>query len=495
MNNLYILLSCSMASGIIAGLSRFSDYAGLLIFFAYIPLIKIFNLKLNKKDILITSAVYSTASVITGLHWIGLVTLPGLFGIIILFTVYNFISFFVIRKIWSSEKGFYLRLFAFLSVMLSSELLQNFTELRFPWMNAGYSLSGFLPLIQVADLGGVYLISALIYTVNFLLSSLSKRKFIALILIFAAWLGYGFIRLNTLKIKKDDFKISMIQPSIGQGIKWEEKLRNYIVDLHSKHSLKLAKKTDLIIWTESALPYYLAKNFEMKKYMAKLSELIEAPVFLGYQDYEKRPDREGYMIFNAASMIKPSGKLHKPYFKQKLVPFGERMPFLDIFPFLWNIHLGQANFEYGYENVVFEVKDKKFAPLICFEVVFDDLTRDMFQKGIDFIVNISNDAWFYKSVGAYQHSRMAVFRATETRRPVLRCANTGFTFMVDPKGKINNSTKLYEVTERTYNLPLCEEKPFYMTKFYYYTRLWIISAIFLFLKSMTDSYGLNRRRK
>jgi apolipoprotein N-acyltransferase len=494
MSSLSRLLSLAILSGIGIGLSRSCDLAGILIFISYIPLLKILESQIdNKKQFFLVAATYSLSTVIVGLHWIGLVTVPGVFGISILFTIYNLITFKCIRQIWTLSNNFYFKMFAFIAVMLSSELLQTLTEFRFPWMNAGYSLVGFLPLIQFADIGGVYLISTLIFIINYLLHNINRKNIIVTITILAIWVSLGYVRLNSIPDEVDNFKISVVQPSIGQQIKWDNNVRDYIVTTIQNLTLSEKGKTNLVIWPESALPYYMAKNSRMRKYVGRLAKSIEAPIFLGYQDYTYNKSNESYLLYNTASLIDSTSLFKKPYFKQKLVPFGERIPLLDIFPILWNLHLGQANFEYGKENVVFDVENKKFCPLICFEIVSDALTYDMFNKGVDFIVNISNDAWFYNSIGTYQHSRMAVFRAIETRRPLVRCANTGFSFLVDHKGRILDTTDIYEVVTKSYNLPISNMNPIYMTKFFYYTWIWVIVTIVLLSWSVIKSFRVKRR--
>ncbi|MFH0778685.1 MAG: apolipoprotein N-acyltransferase, partial [Candidatus Eisenbacteria bacterium] len=122
--------------------------------------------------------------------------------------------------------------------------------------------------------------------------------------------------------------------------------------------------------------------------------------------------------------------------KIHLVPFGERIPYDDVFPILRSVDFGEADFERGKEFTVFDVGGKKFGVLVCFESIFPELVRSFTREGADFMVNITNDEWFGRSAAPYQHAYMAVFRAVENRVSVARCANTGVSMLIDPWGRV-----------------------------------------------------------
>lgn len=123
---------------------------------------------------------------------------------------------------------------------------------------------------------------------------------------------------------------------------------------------------------------------------------------------------------------------------------------MDYIPLLKRVDFGQANWEYGKESVFYQIHkgDKTFtySPTICFEIAFPDLTRRIAAEGVDFIVNITNDAWFKKTIGPYQHGMMTVVRAVETRTQYYRAANTGISMIVTPRGNILRKTTLFEKT-------------------------------------------------
>jgi apolipoprotein N-acyltransferase len=137
------------------------------------------------------------------------------------------------------------------------------------------------------------------------------------------------------------------------------------------------------------------------------------------------------------------------------------MPLMDTFPFLWNLHLGQANFEYGDSLQFYQCGPYRYSPQICFEVAFPSHTQRMAARGIDFVLNLTNDAWFHRSVGTYQHAMMAKIRAVEIRRQIYRAANTGISLIVDPVGRIQKKTALFERTTLMHPVILCPINSFF----------------------------------
>jgi apolipoprotein N-acyltransferase len=165
--------------------------------------------------------------------------------------------------------------------------------------------------------------------------------------------------------------------------------------------------------------------------------------------------RGGEVYFNSAGLIVPRWGLVEKYDKIHLVPFGERFPFDDVFPFLKKVDFGEADFEPGGAYTVFtlgaepgtpvrpEVRGATFSVLICFESIFPELIRSFKESGAQFLVNITNDEWFGRTAAPYQHAEMAVFRAVETRSSIARCANTGVSMLIDPWGRITLQSGLF----------------------------------------------------
>ncbi len=468
-------------------------------FIAFIPLYHSLIKFRTTKEIFLASIIYSVTYNILVLHWISLVTIGGYLGTFLLFAIYFFILFFLINRVSKKFPKFYPLIF--ISFFISFEYLQNFGEFSFPWFNIGYSLSENLTLIQVADIGGVFFVSLLILLFNILLYQLifSSKKikyliFIMLIIFF--WSGYGKYRLANLKLTETNKIISIAQGNIPLDVKWEESFFDSTIAIYKKLTLRAIKKdnANLVIWPESAITEYFLKNFKVRKTIVDFAMKNKINIFSGFEDYDfsDKYKHRKYLLYNAASQINKNGYIQKPYYKIKLVPFGERMPFLKIFPFLWKLHLGQANFDYGKEYKTFKFDRYKYSSLICFEIAFPYLTKNFSQKGTEFFVNITNDAWFKKSIGTYQHKMMTVFRAIETRKQIYRSANTGYSIVVSPTGKILASTKLYERKVISYPLLIYSKKTIFTKYLYLFpfvlTLLNLISCLY-YLKEIIIKKG------
>ncbi len=434
-------------SALLLSLSRLPINLGFLVFVAFIPLISILEKPANIKQLILAGFSFATVYNIVCLHWLTLVTLGGYMGMFLLFTLYFFLLFFLINR---SCRKFNIHL-TFPIFWLGFEYVQTLGEFRFPWFNAGYSLADYNTLLQPAELGGVYFISLIILVINIVIHIYKKRKpkgLIILGVIFILWFSYGIIRLKTLNLEETSKNIALVQVSVPQDKKWNKAYRDTTLAFYKKFTLSAAKNAELVVWPESAMPdYVLAKSRSyVRNYIKRLNAEADVDIFTGFPYYVIDADHPmKYRFYNSCTLFQKNGTTHDPYFKNILVPFGERMPFLEIFPFLWNIQLGQANFEFGSELAFYNYDELTYSPQICFEIAFPELTRRMAAKS-DFIVNLTNDAWFNKSAGTYQHSMMTRLRAIETRTQIFRAANTGYSMIVSPSGEIMKKTKLFEQT-------------------------------------------------
>ena len=197
---------------------------------------------------------------------------------------------------------------------------------------------------------------------------------------------------------------------------------------------------DLIIWPETSFQDYFDADNEMTQSVLALARSIGIPILLGANT------EEGTRSFNSAILISQKGEIAGRYDKLHLVPFGEYVPFSDRFPFLCRLVLGElGEFTAGEEYKIFKLSaisyqlSAKFATLICFEDIFPEISKKFIQKGAQFLVVITNDAWYGRSGAAYQHAACSVFRAIENRVPIVRCANTGYSCFIDSCGRIYDS--------------------------------------------------------
>ena len=322
-----------------------------------------------------------------------------------------------------------------------------------PWGNLGYALASNPVSIQGASLVGATGLSIWIVTVNALVAAAVvsrgavRRAGWAAVAGLLVWLPHQWGAARLEKATRHPLlQVALVQPNIGSDVKWDPAQQDSVVaTIHRLHRAAAASdpRPDLIVWPETALPFYL--RLEPAKLGHFLSLVREGgiPILLGYPD--ARLSASGNpLTHNAAGLVLPNGKFAAQYEKIHLVPFGERIPFQGLFPFLGTVDLGQAEWTPGTRSVVFTAAHASFGVMICFESIFSDHARRYALEGAQYLVNITNDEWFGKTAGPVQHAEMAILRSAELGLATARCANTGISMLIDPYGRVEQSTPLFE---------------------------------------------------
>ena len=334
----------------------------------------------------------------------------------------------------------------FPAAVLVSESVRASGELGFPWFQPGYTQHALIPILQLASLGGVGLVTLWVLLVNVLVwralrPPAGARRGLALagagFAILLPWL-WGTRTLQAApRIRPDAPVVALIQGNVTGDIKWGGKHQKEILDTFVRLSEAGAQPSRpiLIVWPETATGSYLWRQVDQALTVANLAARTGAPVLSGFPDYHFTSG--GVTVWeNSAGMFQPDGKLGLRYAKIHLVPFGERMPFQRWIPALGKVALGQAEWLPGHEHVQFASAAGPFGCLICFEAIYPELARSAVRSGARWLVNITNDEWFGNSAALGQHAAMSVFRAVEHHVPLARCANTGVTMMVDANGRV-----------------------------------------------------------
>jgi apolipoprotein N-acyltransferase len=346
------------------------------------------------------------------------------------------------------------------AVWVALEVVLNYTsDLAFPWLPLGLATSRFPVLAQMADLSGVRGTSFWIAATNGLLAdawllrenrrAVASRAGIVLGLL-AVVLAYGAYRLRTVVVRPAA-PIAVIQPNIPQEDKWQEENQSRIVgilaDLTRGHLA--AGDARLVVWPEVALPGYLADHPEWADTLAALGRPSGVPILFGVLDVQFHTGGD-YDYFNAAMLTDHRGRLgaHPPYRKEFLVPVIERVPFVDPDWFRGLRYFG--GYGRGEDPPPMQLPFGRIGVLICYESVFPQLSREYRRKGVDLLVNITNDAWFGRSIAAHQHESHIAIRAIENRVGIVRSANTGISEYVDPLGRRHDPTPLFTAEARTY---------------------------------------------
>ncbi|WP_408956347.1 apolipoprotein N-acyltransferase [Natroniella sp. ANB-PHB2] len=344
----------------------------------------------------------------------------------------------------------------------------------------GYSQSFIPELIQLAEYGGVYLITFIIVLVNTILFlAIKERKFYYLLIgiaIISLVFYQGQLRLSETDTKGEELSVGLIQPGIPQQIKMNPDYQDLIVDRLlelSNHEIK-ENNPDLLIWPETAI---LRTYDETKKIPFDFVE--ETPLFFGGFI------RDGRGSLNSSFLSNSNKDIVARYSKNKLVPFGEYTPFAKIIPDVIVENLN--NLVPGQEKKEFVFNKVSWVSPICSEILNSSFVRKL-DPGSDLLITISNEAWFGKSNLPLQMLQATIFRTIEYNLPVIKVGNTGFSGVIDNQGRILTKTELFEPTSKSFNLTVPERK---LTIYYQYGNLFgLVTLIFVLL--LTGVIGIEK---
>jgi apolipoprotein N-acyltransferase len=362
---------------------------------------------------------------------------------------------------WLARRSGVAARWTFAPAFLLVEELRGSGELGFPWFQPGYSQHAMLPVLQLASLGGVTLVTLWLLLLNGALAwawttraqvGTARRARLVAAVVFALPLLWGTFELNGRR-EPDGPPVALVQGDIPGEIKWSGKhtpeiLATFISLSDSVH----AQHPALVVWPETATGSYVQRDPYQSAAVASLAARLGAPVLMGFAHWSYGLDGRP-VVWNAAGAWEPDGSLSPVYAKRHLVPFGERVPFQWLVPALGKWDLGQAEWRPGPGTVLFAgPRGDSLSALICFESIFPGLARRDVRAGSRLLVNITNDEWFGNGAALQQHAAMAPFRAVEHHVPLLRCANTGLTEVIDAHGIV--TAKLPVFTPRVLVAPL-----------------------------------------
>jgi len=384
------------------------------------------------------------------------------------------------------------------------EYAHSFGDLSYPWLSLYNTQTYNLAFDQFIELTGPFALSALIVLVNVeiiqIIGRMSGedarptriRHSIVLVLLIIVPYLYGMHSMNEHEVSHNSMRVTVVQPNIDPWAKWYTDEQRTL-DTNFDATLLALKanhdSTDLILWPETAITFYItspAKSYELGELYQFIAS-IHHPILTGF------PDRQDYIAgqdsipsdaspigvsgiyirsWNAAMIVyeDSNGRMHRQaYHKQKLVPLGEHIPFVQYFPILgkwfqWGVGIGSWNYGEGYEPLALPlVHDSlRISPMICYESVYPSFVRNFVDNGANMLAVITNDGWYGRSSGPYQHEQFAVLRAIECRRWIVRSANTGISTVIDDRGRFVKSLPLFTSGAITERVPLLERKTLYV---------------------------------
>jgi apolipoprotein N-acyltransferase len=381
------------------------------------------------------------------------------------------------------------------SLWVALEFLRSYVFTGFPWSSIGYSQYKFLSIIQIADITGIYGVSFLIIAVNDAVAELLliRRRIRAmplfpmslsvvwvsfLLLFVSASFVYGQWRISQER-PGPVIRASVIQGNIEQDRKWDPVYQDAVMTAYSDLSLQaVSSSPSLIVWPETSVPFFFGTNREYTEKLTLLQNQLNAYLLFG-SVLVKEKGKERKRLSNSALLLDKTGNVTYVYDKIHLVPFGEYVPLQRVLFFIDKLVVGIGDYIRGDRYEIAETPFGGFATVICYEVIFPGLVRKFYLKGGNCIVNITNDAWFGRTTGPYQHFSMAVFRAVENRKPLIRAANTGISGFIDSSGRILAKTPLFQKTFLTATLKTDSTESFYTKYGDLFSYFCIVSTILL----------------
>jgi len=350
------------------------------------------------------------------------------------------------------------------------EIARSRGELAFPWGLVGYSLSNQAALLQSAEVWGVFGLSFVVVLINALMAGCVAAHgprakawcgLLAGLVAGSMWL-YGAARVDDARaLDGPRLRVAVAQPNIDLALKWQPDYKDSTFALIEAQSAAARDSgAALVIFPETAAPIFIENSPAYKARLVDLARSLETPIYIGFLDHRfDGPERE-INIYNSSGLFLPDGSLEK-YDKRHLLPFGEALPLAANHRWIRKIDFGQANFQPGPKRSPMSSDGASFTPLICFESVFPDLCRDGVREGSELFVNVTNDGWFGDTPGPYQHAQMAIARAVEFRRWLVRSANSGVSMVVSPSGEVVATIDLYKEGILIFDVTLLSGETFY----------------------------------
>jgi apolipoprotein N-acyltransferase len=366
---------------------------------------------------------------------------------------------------------------------VTHEWIRGWLFSGFGWNGLGVALHANWPIIQIAEFTGVTGLSFAIVFANVIAVTTTRRLILEarthrmrphydLTLTMAAIVGllaFG-MHVSQFKSAAKSMRVAAVQPNVAQRQKFDPQFTQKIFD-RFRHLSEIALRTspplELLIWPEGSTPGPVLEDEESNRFVMDFAATAKTDLLLGTIDVDQ--DR----AYNAAFLISQGGENAQIYRKIHLVPFGEYIPLRRSFSLFALVASRWVPGDYtaGRDFTVLKTSSgtAKIAALICFEDTVGDLTRKfVLEGGASLLVNITNDGWFLHSAGSQQHLANAVFRCVETRRPMVRSANTGVTCFVNEFGRVtqklqdeNGSTFTEGVLTGDVDLPTAQTLTFY----------------------------------
>jgi apolipoprotein N-acyltransferase len=373
------------------------------------------------------------------------------------------------QLLWSED---WRRIFSLALGLGAAEWLRGHVLSGFPWNALGYALTAGEVLMQSAALFGLYalgVIAVAIFAAPAVLAPAvgeRPRNFvlpIVSVLSLAALGLFGVIRLSQAPTTfVPDVTVRVMQPALEQLLKWDPEKKDEVLSTYFRLSAPEGnplKPGTLLVWPESAFPFMLTQD---QGAFAAIAELLPPGTALATGAYrEEYPPGGERQVYNTIYAIGEDGTILDAYDKVHLVPFGEYVPFGDLLGRLHIRQLAPDSFSPGpFRRPLTVPSLPPFLPLICYEIIFPGEIVDQGPRP-GFMLNLTNDGWFGRTTGPYQHYHFARVRSVEEGLPLVRAANTGISSVIDAYGRSIAAIRLGEASMIETRLPASIPPPLY----------------------------------
>ncbi|NTW82751.1 MAG: apolipoprotein N-acyltransferase [Chlorobiaceae bacterium] len=462
---------------------------------------------------------------IISLWWVSLATLPG--GILTIliqsfFLTIPLIVFFAFKKM----AGYFFALVSLPFLWVAWEWAYMQQDLSLGWLTLGNSQANLNLMIQYADITGVWGVSfwLLLFNVLSVLAitgeSKERVRFLAAMSVMVVLpLLYAAMVFQTDAVASGEerhMRVTLVQPNIDPYKKWERYNSTDIMERYYRITDRAVRENrpELVIWPETAIPFYILDSTyenDLKSLHGFLRKWDTA-LLSGFSDVlyypsgsHRDPDnpiaagglRNGsFETFNASMLLLPGRNDPQVYHKMRLVPFAERVPYVDYLPWLEKLNFSLAGLKSwgkGTDTTIMQLESPRYgkvltADVICYESIFPGLVSEFVLKGARFLTLVTNDGWYSTSYGPYQHLAIGRMRCIENRRALARCANTGLTEFIDKFGRTISSMPWWQEGTLTAEVPLESRMSFYTLHPDLFPKILVVICLLLLAAALTGRF-------
>ena len=468
----------------ITGILYFVSFAGFgiwpLAYVALVPFLWALDpavqlVPLRRRTVLLSGALFGLVLNIGGYYWVAS-TLKSFSG-------FSYVWCVLLASILWAYQGLEMALFAWVyhrarksgaNNLVAAVAAMSLAEWIFPTLFKHYfgaSLHNTPLAIQVADLGGPLLVTALLTAANAALYELSlahrnghiaRRPVLVAAGLWAATLGYGAYRIHEVDARAaaaPHIEVGMVQTNMGLTQKRDDPAEGLKRHVAQSVELQKQKKLDLLVWPESAFGWFLPAELKNVRDVV-FNEQIHVPTLFGGLARRERDGKQ--RMYNTAFMTDADGTIVGTYDKTFLLAFGEYIPFGDAFPALYDISPNSGRFTPGDHVQPVPLGPYRIGVLVCYEDILPAFVRDTIRVGSPHVlVNVTNDAWFGDTHAPWEHLALAKLRAVEHHRALVRSTNSGVSAVVDPVGRMLATSRVFTRENLSAEVPMLDVDSLY----------------------------------